>query len=189
MIAVTGTEGYTLRGRRWLVRGAMAIVAVVTLAGCGLPDLDDLNFRVDDRLDFVSPDARSTVKPPVTITWTMDDFRIAAEGSEPPSDDAGYFAIFIDQTPIKPGHTMDDLAEDDSFCEDSPDCPDELYLANHDVYTTTSKSFEIPLIPNLPESNEELQLHTITIVLMDTSGRRIGESAWDLEVRIRKVGF
>ncbi|MFI6603645.1 hypothetical protein ACIBHX_46070 [Nonomuraea sp. NPDC050536] len=167
----------------------MAIVAVVALAGCGLTDLNDLNFRVDGRLHFVSPEARSTVKSSATITWTMDDFRIAARGSEPPSRDAGHFAIFVDQPPIEPGHTMDDVAEGDLLCEGSSSCPDETYLANHDVYTTTNKSFEIPSIPNLPGSKEELQPHTITIVLMDTSGRRIGESAWELDVRIKKVGF
>ncbi|MGW0808227.1 hypothetical protein [Nonomuraea sp. NPDC002799] len=178
-----------MKGGRRLAHGAMAIIAVVASAGCGLTELDDLNFRLDDRLSFVSPEARSTVRSPVAVTWTMDDFRIAAEGSEPPSHDVGYFAIFVNQPPIEPGHTMDDVAEGDSLCEGSPSCPDATYLTNHDVYTTTSTSFEIPSIPNLPGSKEELQLHAITIVLMDTSGRRIGESAWDLEVRIKKVGF
>ncbi|MFI6503948.1 hypothetical protein [Nonomuraea typhae] len=178
-----------MKGGRWFARGATAMVAVAALAGCGLTDLDDLNFRTDDRLRFVSPQVRSTVKSPVTITWTMNDFRIAAEGSEPPSRGAGYFAIFVDQPPIEPGRTMDDVAEGDSLCEGSPSCPDQTYLAGHDIHTTTKTSFEIASIPNLPASKEELQLHTITVVLMDTSGRRIGESAWDLEVRIKKVGF
>ncbi|MEU5863250.1 hypothetical protein ABZ815_18915 [Nonomuraea sp. NPDC047529] len=178
-----------MTGKPWLARGAMAIVAVVALAGCGLTDLDDLNFRVDDRLRVVGPEARSTVRTPVTVTWTMDDFRIAAAGSESPSHEAGYFAIFVDQPPIEPGHTMDDVAEGDPFCEGSPSCPDETYLTSHDIYTTTNQSFEIPSIPNLPGHKEDSQLHTVTIVLMDTSGRRIGESAWDLDVRIKKVGF
>jgi hypothetical protein len=166
----------------------MAIVAAVVLAGCNLTHPGDLNFRIDDRLHFVSPEARSTVRTPVVVRWTMDDFRIAADGSEPPSDDAGYFAVFVDRTPIKPGHTLDDVADGDSSCEDSPDCPDEAYLANNDVYTTTTNEIEIPTIPNLPGSKEKVQLHTITVVLMDASGHRIGESAWQLDVRIRKVG-
>ncbi|TDD87320.1 hypothetical protein [Actinomadura rubrisoli] len=179
-----------MKGGRWLARGATAVAAVVALAGCGLTNLDELNFRVDDRLHFVGPKARSTVKSPVTVTWTMDgDFRIAAKGSEPPSRGAGHFAIFVDQTPIKPGHTMEDVAKGDSLCEGAPNCPNEAYLTNHHVYTTTKKSFQIPSIPNRPGSKEELQPHTITIVLMDTSGRRIGESAWELDVRIKKVGF
>ncbi|MFG1622873.1 hypothetical protein [Kribbella sp. NPDC049227] len=173
-------------GGRWLVRGAMAMVAVISLSGC---DFAQLNFRVDDRLHFVGPEARSTVGTPVTVSWTMNDFRVAAEGSEAPSDEAGYFAVFVDQKPVRPGHTMDDVADGDPPCEESPTCPDQDYLAKHDVYTTTSGEVEIPTIPDLPGSEEQVQLHTITIVLMDTSGHRIGESAWDLEVRVRKAGF
>jgi len=172
-----------------LARSAVAMAALLLLAGCGLPDLENLNFRVDDRLHFVSPEARSTVRAPLTVTWEMEDFRIAAKDSEPPSHDAGYFAVFVDQTPVKPGHTMDDVAEGDAMCENRPGCPDDTYLAANDVYTTTKTSIEIPVIPDITGSQEELQLHTITVVLMDTSGHRIGESAWQLDVRMQKVGF
>ena len=177
-----------MTGGRWLGRGVTVAAAVVVLAGCGLTRLDEVNFRVDDRLEFVGPEARSTVRAPLTVAWTMDDFRIAAEGSEPPSDEAGYFAIFVDQTPVKPGHTLADVAEGDDLCEGKPGCPDKTYLADHDVYTTTGTSIEIPAIPDITGSEEELQLHTITIVLMDSSGHRIGESAWQLDLRMPKVG-
>lgn len=174
-------------GRR-LVRIVVGLVAVVSLAGCGVTHLQDLSFRVDKRLHFVSPEDRSTVHSQVTITWRMDDFRIAPEGSRPPSHDAGYFAVFVDKTPIKPARTMDDIAKDDPFCQHSPTCPDSQYLSQRNIYTTTNTSLAIPFIPNISGSKEKLQLHTVTIVLMDTSGHRIGESAWQLDVRIRKVG-
>jgi hypothetical protein len=166
----------------------VALLALLTLAGCGVTHLQDLNFRVDKRLHFVSPKDRSTVHPQVTITWRMDDFRIAAQGSQPASRDAGYFAVFVDKTPIRPGRTMDDVAKDDPFCQRSPTCPDSQYLSQRNIYTTTKTSLEIPFIPDVSGSKEKLQLHAITIVLMDTSGHRIGESAWELDVRIRKVG-
>jgi hypothetical protein len=167
-----------------LARAATALVAVLPLTGCGLTHLHDLNFRVDKRLHFVSPKARSTVHQPVTVAWTIDGFRSAAAGSEPPSRDAGYFAIFVDTTPIKPGHTMDDVAKGDPFCQRSPKCPDKHYLADHRVYATTNTQFKFPLIPNITGSKESLQLHTFTVVLMDTAGHRIGESAWELDLRI-----
>lgn len=174
---------------RMLARGAIALVAVVTLTSCGLTHLQDLSFRVDKRLHFVGPEARSTVHQPVTISWTMRDFTPEAEGAAPPSRDAGYFAVFVDQTPIRPGHTMDDIAHGDPYCQRSPTCPDRKYLADHRVYTTTETQMKFPLIPNITGSNEHLQLHTFTIVLMDTSGHRIGESAWELDLRIPKVGI
>jgi len=177
-----------LASRRVLTRCAAALAALVTVSGCGITHLQDLNFRTDDRLHFVSPEPRSTNKQPVTITWTMDNFRVAAQGSEPASRDAGYFAVFVDQTPIKPGHTMDDVAKGDPFCQRSPTCPDKHYLADHRVYETTNTSIKLPLIPNITGSKAKLQLHAITVVLMDTSGHRIGESAWELDIRIPKVG-
>jgi hypothetical protein len=171
-----------------VARAAAALLAMVAVSGCGLMHLQDLNFRTDNRLHFLSPEPRATTKQPVTVTWRMDDFRVAAQGSEPPSRDAGYFAVFVDATPIKPGHTMDDVAKGDPFCQRSPTCPDKKYLADHRVYTTTNTSIKLPLIPNITGSKEKLQLHSITVVLMDTSGHRIGESAWQLDIRIPKVG-
>ena len=177
-----------MAGGRRLARVAAVLVAMLTLAGCGLTHVQDLNFRVDKRLHFVSPKDRSTVHQQVTIAWRMDDFKVAAQGSQPQSRDAGYFAVFVDRTPIKPGHTMDDVAKDDPFCQRSPTCPDSDYLSQRNIYTTTKTSLDIPFIPNISGSKEKLQLHAITIVLMNTSGHRIGESAWELDVRIRKVG-
>lgn len=178
-----------MTGRRRLARCAGALVATLVLTSCGLTHLQDLNFRIDKRLSFVSPKDRSTVHQPVTISWTMKDFTVAAAGSAPPSRNAGYFALFVDQSPIRPGHTMDDVAAGDPFCQHSPTCPDKQYLADHRVYTTTNTLMKLPLIPNLTGNSEKLQLHTFTIVLMDTSGHRIGESAWELDLRIPKVGI
>jgi hypothetical protein len=57
------------------------------------------------------------------------------------------------------------------------------------VFTTTNTSLKLPLIPDLTNTKEKLQLHRITIVLMDTAGHRIGESAWELDVRIPKASL
>lgn len=166
---------------------AAAVAAVVGLSGCGLTHLSDLNFRIDKRLHFLSPKSRSTVHQPVTVSWTMSDFTIAALGSEPPTRDAGYFAVFVDQAPIKPGSTMKSVAHGDAACENDPKCPNQSYLREHDVFTTTATSLRLPMIPDLTNTKENPQLHTITIVLMDTSGHRIGESAWELDLRIPKA--
>lgn len=178
-----------MRGTRAHARCALALAAVLAATSCGLTHLQDLNFRVDKRLSFVSPQARTTVHQPLTITWTMKDFTMAAEGSAPPTRDAGYFAVFVDQTPIRPGHTMDDVAKGDPYCQRIKTCPDKKYLAEHRVYTTTSTRMKFPPIPNILGDSEKLQLHTFTIVLMDTSGHRIGESAWELDLRIPKLGI
>ena len=48
---------------------------------------------------------------------------------------------------------------------------------------------KLPLIPDLTNTKEKKQLHRITVVLMNTAGHRIGESAWELDVRIPKASL
>jgi hypothetical protein len=172
-------------------RLAAAVVAgVLVLSGCGITHIHDLSFRVDKRLDFISPQSRAKVHQPVTVSWSMKDFRVAGPKSgEPPSRDAGYFAVFVDRAPIKPDATMKSVAGGDPACQSDPSCPDKSYLRQHLVFTTTATSIKLPLIPDLANSKEKYQLHRITVVLMDTSGHRIGESAWELDVRIPKASL
>jgi len=165
-----------------------AVLASVLLGGCGLTHLQDLNFRVDDRLHFLSPEPRALVHPPLTVRWTMDDFTIVRPGSAPPSRDAGYFAVFVDRAPIHPGETLDAVGKGDPVCDPDPKCPDTQYLHDHGVYPTTAMQLRLPHVIDLRGNREKVQLHTITVVLLDTAGRRIGESAWELDVRIPRIG-
>jgi hypothetical protein len=165
-----------------------ALLAVLPLTGCGLTHLQDLNFRVDKRLHFLTPKDRSTVARQFTVSWTMKDFTIAAPGSAPASRDAGYFAVFVDRTPIKPGQTMKALAHGDLSCERDPKCPDVARLAEMGVYPTTRTSLRITQVTNVLGDKERLQHHSVTVVLMDTAGHRIGESAWEVDVRIPRAG-
>jgi hypothetical protein len=174
------------RGRTALW-AATAAALVALLPGCGITHMQDLNFRVDNRLHFTSPPSRSTVHPPFTVSWRMDDFTVEAPGSAPPSDNAGYFAVFVDQAPIRPGHTLKDVGSGDPSCENDPKCPDQHYLAANLVFTTTQDSLRLPLIPPLSGDPSSLQLHSVTVVLLDTRGHRIGESAWELDVRIPRL--
>jgi hypothetical protein len=161
--------------------GLALLLAVAPLTGCGF---SNLQFRTDHRLDFLSPDDRAKVTQPVTISWRMDDFRIAELGSEPPTRDAGYFAIFVDRSPVKPGKTLRDVVGGDDYCRQNPKCTSRAELRQYRVFTTTDTSFRFPRLPDLLSNDESVQLHTFTVVLMDTAGHRIGESAWRLELRI-----
>jgi hypothetical protein len=171
-----------------LGRLALAVVLTAAVSSCGLTHIHDLNFRVDDRLHFTSPKDRATVSRPLTVTWTIHDFTIAAPGSEPPSKHAGYFAVFVDRAPIKPRQTLRVIGKGDQACLNDPRCPDTAYLNAHYVFPTTATRLRLVQIPTLLGHKEKLQQHTITIVLMDTAGHRIGESAWELDVRLPKVG-
>ena len=176
------------RGRRALPSVILALSAVLLLAGCGITHMQNLSFRVDKRLHFTAPKARSKAHQPLTVSWTMRDFRVAALGSEPPSRDAGYFAVFVDSAPVKPGQTLRAVAAGDPSCERNPKCPDNGYLAAHGVFVTTVTSLHLPLIPNVA-GTAKVQQHAITVVLMNTAGHRIGESAWELDFRLPRVGL
>jgi hypothetical protein len=174
-------------GRARLMGTVLALIFFA--AGCGIAHPSELNFRTDKRLTFSEPAARTLVQTPLHVAWQMKDFQIARPGSSPPSKDAGYFAIFVDRAPIKPRGTMRDVAHNDLECLRRPDCPDATYLANREVFQTTDNQITIQQIPPISGDTERIQFHTITVVLMDTSGHRIGESAWGLDVRMRKPGL
>lgn len=179
-----------VRGRRIHGTVAVAFLAMAALgsSGCGLTHVQDLNFTVDQRLQFQSPPSQALVSTPLTVRWRMTDFRVEAEGTGAPSRGAGYFAVFVDRAPIRPGETMRAVAARDPVCLHQPGCPDAGYLAQRQIYTTTAGSMTLAQVLPLSGDTERVQYHSITVVLMDTSGHRIGESAWELDVRMRRAG-
>jgi hypothetical protein len=177
------------RGRPlpWL-RSAAALLFVSLLSAC-VPATSDLLFRQDTRLRFATPQPRHEVKLPVRLTWEIKDFRVVEPASEPPRRDAGYFAVFVDRVPIRPGQTLEAVAKDDQACLKSPTCPDRTYLEQRQVYTTTATSLTLAQVYPFAHTHDRLQLHTATVVLMDASGHRIGESAWEIQFRLRQKVF
>lgn len=172
-----------------VTRVAAGFAIVLGMSGCGLAHLNELAFRVDHRLHFVAPKSRSLVRNPVTLRWTMRDFRIAPAGSAPPSRRSGYFALFVDQAPVKPGQTLRSVSSGNPFCRQDPaSCTTAAYLAQQGVFTTTHESLTVSDVTNIPGNRESTQLHTFIVVLMDTAGHRIGESAWELDLRMKRIG-
>jgi hypothetical protein len=157
-------------------------LAISMSAGCAT-SLSGLDFRTDKRLSFVEPHSREQVKLPVHLAWAIKDFTVASPGSQPPSKSAGYFAIFVDRVPIKPGQSMRSVANGDSFCESNPKCPGRGYLAERQIYTTTNTSYVLRNVLPIANNNERVQLHAAVVVLMNTAGDRIGESSWEIDFR------
>lgn len=172
-----GTAGAVFRRSSW------AVLLVISLAAC--MDYSRLAFRQDHRLEFTAPRSYELVKTPITVSWKMDDFDVVKPESGAPRPSTGYFAIFVDRAPVKPGHTLRDVADGDGSCLRDPDCPDAAYLADRGVYTTTTPSVELASIPAL-ESQEAVQLHEATVVLLDSTGHRIGEAAWHIPFKLAK---
>lgn len=139
-----------------------------------------MEFVKDHRLTFQSPESYEEIELPLQVTWTMKDFEVlGAKDKQAPSEDAGYFAVFVDQAPVKPGHTLADVGKDDPLCQgDTAACLDPAYLETKGVYTTRKPSVALETVDPLSGSKEKVQLHQVTVVLLDSAGRRIGELAW-----------
>ena len=157
-------------------------MALAALTSCAV---SQLAFAQDSRLHFVTPRPRALVTLPVTLIWTIQGFTIAESGTGRPSKSRGYFALFLDRAPIGPGQGLTELA--DRSCNMTHSCSGAQYLAERGVYTTTRKSLRFEQIPaGSPHAN--VQLHEVTVVLMDTAGHRIGDSAWCIDFRLRSTG-
>ena len=166
----------------------MAMLLAPLLAGCGL-SVHNLNLRTDDRLQFLSPPSRALVTNPVTVHWRISGFTAEKPGSGAGGPGAGYFAVFVDQAPIRPGQTMRAVASRDEQCLHQAGCPGPDYLAQRQIYVTSSDHVTLGQIPSLAGDKDAVQLHSVVVVLMDDRGHRIGESAWELDLRMRRIGF
>lgn len=162
--------------RPLLVRGIALAGLCAALSGC-VPQ--GLAFRVDERLVFRAPEDRSTVTLPVTLDWDIRDFDVTGPGGEP-REDAGYFGVFVDTTPVPPGKSLAWVARDDTGCRADDGCPDAEYLEARGIYTTTETELVLEQLPRLGNDDDRRERHRATVVLLDAEGRRIGESAFEV---------
>jgi hypothetical protein len=161
---------------------ALAGALAFFTSACGV---SNLAFFVDNRLHFVAPKPRAMVSLPVTISWRMTGFDVVPPGTLPVSSRSGYFAVFVDRAPIRPGQTVAAVA--DRRCRRTPGCVNAGYLADRGVYTTAQDSLTLRQVSNL-NSYQSVQTHEVTVVILDSAGKRIGESAWYLDFRMRRLG-
>lgn len=155
----------------------VALLGILVAGGCRF---QGIALRQDQRVKLVSPDFREQVTLPVTIDWTVEDFEVTGPGGQP-SDDSGYFGVFIDTDPQPPGEGLEYFSRDDVECRNSKRCLTRDYLAQRGVYTTSDTEITIEQIAPAPGVNVERgerDLHEVTIVLLDAQGRRIGEGSW-----------
>lgn len=150
-------------------RGSLVLAALLSVSAC-VPQ--GLAFRTDTRLRIVTPKDRATVSLPVTLMWTMRDF-------------SGSYAVFIDSSPVPPGKKVAWVARNDGSCQPSEGCPNADYLAQHGVYTTSATTLTLrKLDPKATVRGREQ--HRATIVLLDASGARQGESAFEVAFELKR---
>jgi hypothetical protein len=161
-------------------------VLPLLLSGCVQ---QGLAFRVDKRVSIVAPEARSEVTLPVTVRWTVRDFDVVDPGTTGAGGSrAGYFGVFVDGSPQPPGKTLAWIARKDRTCRASDGCPDAEYLAVRHIFSTSQTQITFEQLPR-PSNTNQKERHNVTIVLLDGSGRRIGESAFSIDFTLKRKGL
>ncbi|MGH2812497.1 MAG: hypothetical protein ACRDI1_07265 [Actinomycetota bacterium] len=162
---------------------AIALLWVLAgLAGCGF---GGLNFLQDKRLTITSPTDRERVDLPVTVEWKVTDFRVTGEDGSRRTD-SGFFGLYVDRAPQPPGETQEFLVRDDQTCRRTPGCPDEAFLAQRDIHTTTKTRFTIEFLRDLDPESSRRDFHEVTIVFLNGVGERIGESAFTIQFEVAR---
>ena len=153
----------------------VCVVLVVALSGCST---EGLAFKQDKRVSFVSPRYREKVTSPVVVDWELNDFELGT-----PTDEGTptQFGVYVDIDPQPPDEPLAYFARDDEACLRSKSCPDEKYLQRMGVHVTddTEMAFNnLPPAPGVDVEGGDPDVHEVTLVFLDTDGRRVGESAW-----------
>jgi len=164
------------------MRLARSAVTALTILACSACIPDYYAFKVDDRVSITAPSDNSKVTLPVRLRWRVKDFDVVEPGTAVRKG-AGYFAVFVDRAPMPPGKDLKWVVRNATDCT-AAGCPDAKYLATQDIYITTDTQL---LLTDLDEGRKDRrERHTATIILVDGSGARIGESAFDVDFEVRR---
>ena len=151
------------------MRRLVLVLLLALLPACSVHGLD---FVQDRRVDIVTPGDRAKVALPTTIRWTAKDFD-------------GTYGVFVDRAPQPPGETFDWFARRYQTCKPASGCPDPAWFTDRWIFRTSKMSFVLRSVPELT-GEEKHQFHDVTIVLLDRQGRRVGESAFGLQIEVPK---
>ena len=134
----------------------------------------------DRRVDIVRPRDRDEARLPVRVEWSVKDFATGAG--------RGAFGVFLDRAPQPSGKTQAWLFRGDDACKGSGKsvCATPEFLAQRNVYRTTSNRFTVTNVARVPDNEGRREFHEVTIVLLDREGRRVGEGAWSVQFQLEE---
>lgn len=159
----------------------VAIASVGSVSGCGV---NDVRLAQDTRVEILSPRAGARVALPVTVELEVDGIELAPPGSA----DGHYFAVFVDRAPLRPGESILALV-DDSCLEIGDGCANLEYFASKNVYLTAATTFDLANVPQKNGAHDQSRVnHHLTVVLMNSTHQRVGESAFITRFRVGEGG-
>lgn len=144
---------------------------VVALAASALPScaVSGIDFFVDDRVSILYPADGAEVDLPLELRWEARDFD-------------GRFVVLVDDArPMRPGKTLTSLVRSNDPCHRDDTCADEAWLAERDIYVTEHTSLTIGRLRDRSGPRSDRDVHEVSIVLIDRSGRRVSEAVFRRE--------
>jgi hypothetical protein len=141
---------------------ALLALGALSLTACANYSL---LFTADDRVHVTAPAENSAIRLPFVLRWS-------ARGAHGP------YAVFFDASPMRPGASLLSLVPKQDPCRNQAHCPDVNWLRDRDIYVTYDTHLKITSLPDLRLDHDTTDAHYVTIVLLDDSGHRQGESAF-----------
>jgi hypothetical protein len=165
---------------------AVGAVLATGLVIVGAPDnfaLRGLTLTKDERVHITSPHSGALVEMPLTIRWRHDAGVLPRGGA---------FAVFVDRPPVRPGRGLRALIDDRCTDRISTPCPPDVragkrgamtaYLADLGIHLTTRSPL---VLGQLPEAAGKRNVHEVSIVVVDSAWRRLGESVYFVEFAVQ----
>lgn len=160
-------------------RVLVLLVSALVAAGCGITRVDaPITFSADRRLEITSPSAEESVDLPVQVRWDVEDFQLT---------DGNHFGLFVDRVPIGPRRSVrlrvctegeklpPQIGSFRKVCEDDRET----------VFFTDERSFRFRCFdPQFDRPKRTRDLHSVSVVLLDRNGRRVGEAVDTVKFRV-----
>ena len=164
---------------------SLRVLGAILLALLPACTTEGLAFIRDERVRIVEPSYREELQLPATLDWEVTDPDLSAQiGTEL------MFGVYRDIDPQPPGENMEYFARNDPACMRSTECPDEQYLRQLGIQTTTETEFtwqQLPIAPGVDLERGHSDFHDVTLILVNGSGARVGESAWHIVFEIERT--
>jgi hypothetical protein len=167
--------------RRKARLAALALAAGVVLPACNVTAVQaPITLRADRRLKMVSPKDEDKVRLPTKVTWAATDFDTSK---------GNHFGVFVDRSPLGPRKDLrfrictEQEKQPVQAGEDRKPCKDDrktVFLTNETSFTFTC--FE----PKVNAPKRTRYDHTVTVILLDASNKRVGEAATSVKFQVNE---
>jgi hypothetical protein len=150
--------------------GVIVVFVAALVGGCAY---HGLQFIDDHRLHIVSPQQNANITVPFTVDWEAKGY-------------SGRVGVFFDRAPMPTHKGLLSLVGRNDPCRVKSDCPDTRWLTQHSVYIVDHAPLRVDFLEDLRASHNVADRHTMSIVFLDATNRRVGEATFVREFTVER---